>query len=702
MELRMEGWRVSSFLMRGSHQQLQTAHYRRKPLEILEDCLDSKVVRIVVGMSDVKTSEQHQLLPELTLEQAILAVKQAEVQSSQSAVLYREHHRHMEVHCMQTKLTFLNPSSTSYRCKSVPRVHERSKCPARNAQCFECNKPCHWALVCRVYKSTDQGRVLNDSEGVEPKQDVKQDGHALSIRGYLEIELLARGKTCIVEVYVISGLPTPILGRECLKNLGIVCIQGDHWNIHESGVTIRAYQSYLKTYHKPLQQILHTNTLDELYPRLQRFQICFIRYDYSVQYVPGKELMVADCLSRSPETADAQKQEEELTQEAETIVQQVISIYPDTGHFLSVILLEQEKDPVCIKLKQYATTGWPKRGDLTEQMYLYYQFRHEITFEDRFFEIVAISFIADEVYIRHLKEVFSRFGIPEIVRADSGTQFLPLRFREFSSLYNFTVITSSSHYHQSNGGVEAAVKAKRYNKRHRVRQIEDLKVGELVWISDLRDYGMIQQIGPEPRSYIVRTSRGDYRRNTWFLVPAPYNEGKVVVNRGLCNSEVNERETPVGVDKEESGEDFKGFEMDKGTDSTEVGTRWHTPSREGTLQTVNHRSDRNVKQPAWIKCEKMPVKRLLSSASAVSDETNDDDELSAMQYMTWGGIRSHAMSIFGHVLGHRCDGGGSVRDDLGSECLLCTHITIARDGSTTCSARQFASQCECYMTSLIE
>ncbi|KAJ8898475.1 hypothetical protein PR048_003835 [Dryococelus australis] len=90
-----------------------------------------------------------------------------------------------------------------------------------------------------------------------------------------------------------------------------------------------------------------------------------------------------------------------------------------------------------------------------------------------------------------------------------------------------------------------------------VRQLEDLIVGEVVWISNLREYGKIEQIGPEPRSYIKCTSK----------VPTPYKEGKLVVSRGLCNPEINEMEKPVDVNREESDgqDDFKGFEMDKGT-----------------------------------------------------------------------------------------------------------------------------------------
>ncbi|KAJ8894490.1 hypothetical protein PR048_007144 [Dryococelus australis] len=66
-----------------------------------------------------------------------------------------------------------------------------------------------------------------------------------------------------------------------------------------------------------------------------------------------------------------------------------------------------------------------------------------------------------------------------------------------------------------------------YRQTRTTSDIEDLKVEE-------RKYGMVEQIGLEPRSYIVCTSRGSYRSNRLVLVPAPIKEGKLVVNSGLC------------------------------------------------------------------------------------------------------------------------------------------------------------------------
>ena len=50
--------------------------------------------------------------------------------------------------------------------------------------------------------------------------------------------------------------------------------------------------------HKPLQVIL-PKPLENASPRLQRMMLRLQRYDLCVKYKPGKELVIADTLSRS-------------------------------------------------------------------------------------------------------------------------------------------------------------------------------------------------------------------------------------------------------------------------------------------------------------------------------------------------------------------------------------------------------------------
>ena len=56
----------------------------------------------------------------------------------------------------------------------------------------------------------------------------------------------------------------------------------------------------IQTDHKPLIAILKTKHLHELSPRLQRFRLRILRFSYDLEYVPGKNNIVPDAMSRAP------------------------------------------------------------------------------------------------------------------------------------------------------------------------------------------------------------------------------------------------------------------------------------------------------------------------------------------------------------------------------------------------------------------
>ena len=62
-----------------------------------------------------------------------------------------------------------------------------------------------------------------------------------------------------------------------------------------------------------------------------------------------------------------------------------------------------------------------------------------------------------EISIRALKSIFTRHGIPDILRSDNGPKFFSTEFNEFSKEYPFTRVTSSQELPQANGEAERAV-----------------------------------------------------------------------------------------------------------------------------------------------------------------------------------------------------------------------------------------------------
>ena len=60
--------------------------------------------------------------------------------------------------------------------------------------------------------------------------------------------------------------------------------------------------------------------------------------------------------------------------------------------------------------------------------------------------------------ITHLRELFVAEGIPAVVMSDNGPHFNGEEFRQFAHDFDFVHTTSSPHFHQSNGFIEAMVK----------------------------------------------------------------------------------------------------------------------------------------------------------------------------------------------------------------------------------------------------
>ena len=76
--------------------------------------------------------------------------------------------------------------------------------------------------------------------------------------------------------------------------------------------------------------------------------------------------------------------------------------------------------------------------------------------------------------ITHMKSIFSRHGIPQIVMPDGGLCFTSGEFQQFSKLWGFHCVRSSPHYPRSNGLAKNCVKILKRLLSKTLEQSEDL------------------------------------------------------------------------------------------------------------------------------------------------------------------------------------------------------------------------------------
>ncbi|KAJ8875554.1 hypothetical protein PR048_023449 [Dryococelus australis] len=172
--------------------------------------------RLVVGMADKKTSEQLQLQSKLTLEEAVVASKQAELQFQQSAVLHREQQHIGEVNRLQRGSRWSAQQSASLQGSSKRRfpeqseesccqscglpAHEKLKSPACKVKCFKCFRLGHWASVCKAGVRPGQGKVFTVL-GEDRCKDSGNEGMGGKFMGGLWLNSLEKNKwTTTVEI----------------------------------------------------------------------------------------------------------------------------------------------------------------------------------------------------------------------------------------------------------------------------------------------------------------------------------------------------------------------------------------------------------------------------------------------------------------------------------------------------------------------
>ena len=104
-----------------------------------------------------------------------------------------------------------------------------------------------------------------------------------------------------------------------------------------------------------------------------------IRFLFTISHVPGKDLKIADTLSRAP-VADPTAEDAFLQQEVTAYVDFVIGHLPATEQRLEEIRACQGTDKkTCQQIAEFCRAGWPEKSMLPVEVKPYYSVSAELT-----------------------------------------------------------------------------------------------------------------------------------------------------------------------------------------------------------------------------------------------------------------------------------------------------------------------------------
>ncbi|KAL5515638.1 hypothetical protein EMCRGX_G000833 [Ephydatia muelleri] len=248
----------------------------------------------------------------------------------------------------------------------------------------------------------------------------------------------------------------------------------------------------LVTDHQPLVKIFgpKTGISSVVAGRLQRWALCLAGYQYDIVYKPTQKHGNADGLSRYPST-------ESEAIDGEEGGDRILALYGPQLAACPLTVKDIERGTMSdALLRQVTKDGWNKTGRVDDQLRPYFNRREELSTEGNclMWGIKAVippgmrQHILKELHQSHpgivrMKSLarlhvwwpgidediermrddnyginFSRFGLPEIIVTDNGSQFTSDQFKTFCDENGIRHVRVAPYHLSSNGEAERFVK----------------------------------------------------------------------------------------------------------------------------------------------------------------------------------------------------------------------------------------------------